>query len=93
MKKFLSILILVVVLCCSLVSCGAAGSGSIKDVAECVDSKYMDLAVVEYDFHDGWTILYDKNTMVMYIILDAYQSTGMTPILNADGTPRLYEGD
>jgi hypothetical protein len=93
MKKFLSILILVVVLCCSLVSCGAAGSGSIKDVAECVDSKYMDLTVVEYDFHDGWTILYDKNTMVMYVILDAYQSTGMTPILNADGTPRLYEGD
>lgn len=93
MKKFLSILILVVILCCSLVSCGAAKSGTIKDVAECVDSKYIDFVVVEYDYHDGWTILYDKNTMVMYVILDAYQSTGMTPILNADGTPRLYEGD
>lgn len=93
MKKFLSILILVAILCCTLVSCGAASSATIKDVAERVDSKYMDLAVVEYDYHDGWTILYDKNTMVMYVILDAYQSTGMTPILNADGTPRLYEGD
>lgn len=93
MKNFLSILILIVVLCCTLVSCGAANSGTIKDVAERVDSKYMDLAVVEYDYHNGWTILYDKNTMVMYVILDAYQSTGMTPILNADGTPRLYEGD
>ena len=92
MKKFLSILILIVILCCTLVSCGAS-SGRINTVAECVDSKYVDFVVVEYDYHDGWTILYDKNTMVMYVILDAYQSTGMTPILNADGTPRLYEGD
>ena len=47
MKKFLSILILIVVLCGTLVSCGAAGSGTIKDVAECVDSKYIDFVVVE----------------------------------------------
>jgi hypothetical protein len=92
MKKFLSIFILIVVLCCTLVSCNAA-SGNINAVAECVDSKYIDFVVVESDYRDGWTILYDKNTMVMYVILDAYQSTGMTPILNADGTPRLYEGD
>lgn len=68
-------------------------SGNIKDVAEAVNSKYINFAIVEHDHANGWTILYDKNTKVMYIILDGYQSTGMTPILNADGTPKLYEGD
>ena len=93
MKKFLSILILIVVLCCTLVSCGASSSCYLKEVAESVESKYVDFVVVEYSDKDGWTILYDKNTKVMYIILDGYQSTGMAPILNADGTPRLFEGD
>ena len=77
----------------SFVSCSPALSGNIGDVAEAVDSKYIDFAIVEQDRVEGWAILYDKNTKVMYIILDGYQSTGMTPILNADGTPKLYEGD
>ena len=92
MKKILSCLLLMLLLV-SFVSCSPALSGRVEDIAEAVDSKYIDFAIVEQDHTDGWVILYDKNTKVMYIILDGYQSTGMTPILNADGTPKLYEGD
>ncbi len=92
MKKILSCLLLLLLLV-SVVSCSPAMSGNIEGVAEAVASKYVDFEVIDSDSMDGWTVLYDKNTKVMYVILDGYQSTGMTPILNADGTPKLYEGD
>ena len=92
MKKILSCLLLVFLLV-SFMSCSASMSGNIGAIAEVVDSKYVDFEVIDSDSMDGWIVLYDKNTKVMYVILDGYQSTGMTPILNADGTPKLYEGD
>lgn len=92
MKKTLAVLLLIVSLFC-FAGCGARNSGHIENVAVAVSSKYIDFEVVERDVYEGWTILYDKNTKVMYIILDGYQSTGMTPILNADGTPKLYKGE
>lgn len=91
MKKIF-IVVLMLLLICSLVSCGES-LGGIGAVAEAVDSKYADFEVIASDYAEGWTVCYDKNTKVMYVILDAYQSTGMTPILNEDGTPKLYEGD
>lgn len=91
MKK-ICIISLLLILICSLVSCGEYIEG-IDAVAEAVDSKYVDFEIIASDYAEGWTVCYDKNTKVMYVILDAYQSTGMTPILNEDGTPKLYEGD
>ena len=93
MKKLL-VTVLLNILLFSLASCSKSQmSGNIADCAEAVDSSYINFEVIDFNYRDGWTILYDKNTKVMYIILDGYQSTGMTPILNADGTPKLYEGD
>ena len=37
-------------------------------------------------------IYYDKNTRVMYYRIDI-NSGGVFTILNADGTPKLYEGE
>jgi hypothetical protein len=91
MKKIF-IVVLMLILICSLVSCGES-LGGLGAVAEAVDSKYVDFEIIASDATEGWTVCYDKNTKVMYVILDAYQSTGMTPILNEDGTPKLYEGD
>lgn len=92
--KRLFVLFLLLVLFCSLVSCDSpASSGSIACCVEAVDSNYVDFEIIESDINEGWAVCYDKNTKVMYVILDAYQSTGMTPILNEDGTPKLYEGD
>jgi hypothetical protein len=92
MKKILAVVLLTILLL-SLISCGPAASGTIVECAKEVDDQYVNFEIVEHDSRGGWTVLYDKNTKVMYLILDGYQSTGMTPILNADGTPKLYEGD
>ena len=89
MKKILSCMLLMLLLV-SFVSCSPALSGRIEDIAEAVDSKYIDFAVVEQDHTDGWVILYDKNTKVMYIWLTT-NCGGITPLYNPDGTLKLYE--
>ena len=35
-------------------------------------------------------VIYDKETQIMYIVTDGGY---ITPLLNSDGTPKLYEGD
>lgn len=37
------------------------------------------------------TIIVDKETGVMYLAVYAYNHFGITPLLNADGTPMLAE--
>ena len=37
------------------------------------------------------TIIVDKETGVMYLVVYAYNQFGITPLLNADGTPMLAE--
>lgn len=38
------------------------------------------------------TIIVDNNTVVMYLALYGYNHFGITPLLNADGTPMLIKG-
>lgn len=93
MKKIIALLLFVTIVL-TLSSCAkqkASNSGNIADVVEQVNSEYVDFEIVEENYWDGWCVVYDKNTKVMYVILDAYQSTGMTPIYNSDGTVKLYE--
>ena len=35
-------------------------------------------------------ILYDPETMVMYIFVKSYKSGGLSVIYNSDGTPKVY---
>lgn len=37
------------------------------------------------------TIIADEETGVMYLVVYAYYQFGITPLLNADGTPMLVE--
>lgn len=42
--------------------------------------------------HGGRTnIWYDEDTMVMYLEIHTANGNGITPMLNADGTPKLYK--
>jgi hypothetical protein len=38
-------------------------------------------------------IVYDKDTKVEYYIFYAYSQAGISPIYNADGTIKIYEGE
>ena len=40
----------------------------------------------------GEAVFYDGETMVMYLLLYGVYQKAVTVLLNADGTPMLYEG-
>lgn len=44
---------------------------------------------LDSSYHE--TIIADKETGVMYLIVYGYYQFGITPLLNADGTPMLAE--
>ena len=55
-------------------------------------SEYIDLEKIAYDY--GHSIYRDRNTNVLYLQIK-YNSGElvMTPIINPDGTAKLYEGN
>lgn len=40
--------------------------------------------------HDGFRIVYDKETKVMYLISEIYKGGGITVLVDKDGKPLLY---
>lgn len=40
-----------------------------------------------------YIVVYHKETKVMYVIIEYYKGVGITPLLNPDGTPMLYQGE
>lgn len=79
---------------CVFVMLSLAGCSSYlkngEDNVGLASSKYCDMEAVEEC--DPRVIIYrDKNTNVLYLAVGGYKSFGLTPILNADGTPKLYE--
>lgn len=56
-----------------------------------ISNEYIDLETVYEDCTKK--VVYDKNTKVMYLIVNGYSYFGITPIYNADGTVKLYDGE
>lgn len=52
-------------------------------------SEYYDLVKIESGVSE--TIYYDKNTKIMYCLITTDEYSGITPIYNADGTPKVYK--
>lgn len=56
------------------------------------NNEYFNLVVI-YEDSSSTEIAYDKNTGVMYYIKSNFYAYGITPIYNADGSLKLYEGE
>jgi uncharacterized lipoprotein YehR (DUF1307 family) len=80
MKKVFLVFAMAVVMSLGLVGCGS-------EATETFSNESPTIIVVEDGF--GYDIAYHKDTKVMYIIGDQYQSFEV--MLNADGSPMLYE--
>ena len=87
-KRLLAILLATILTVGGLTGCGAHVIDG-EDNFGNVDNEYITLEQILEE--DGCVIAYDKNTKVMYMCVYGYQTMGITPILNADGTPKLYE--
>ena len=87
MKKAIC-LILIIVLCFFLCGCGRkTGENFTKSERFTIVSGYNPNA----PYYE--TIFVDEETGVMYLAVYAYNQFGITPLLNADGTPMLIEGE
>lgn len=87
--KRIMILLLVVMLI--LTGCGQTKRVYVKDAKAVTDaSRFVEIEWVKYK----WKILVDKETRVMYAVSDGgYNRGNFTVLINADGTPLLYDGE
>lgn len=90
MKKNFIILVMLAVLMFSLVGCDGTKQLSEEDFVEASKSEYsMFIKVESTTYYD---VVYHKTTMVMYAISrGGYNQGTFTVLLNADGSPMLYE--
>ena len=93
MKKKLIILTMSIVLMFCLIGCVDINKSMLneEDLSNAAKSEYSMFIELE----DGWSyqIVYHKDTKVMYAISDSSYNRGtFTVMVNADGSPMLYEG-
>ena len=89
MKKSFIILITLVLFTFSLTGCSGTKQLSEENTSQ---SKYsMFIKVEDASIYD---VVYHKDTKVMYVISrGGYNQGTFTILVNADGTPMLYEGN
>ena len=89
-KKILGI-ILVLIIMLGLTACDGKDSNviNIDSVLTTPNSELVDFEIVDYNYYEA--ILVDRNTGVMYVWFTT-NCGGITPLYNADGTLKLYEG-
>lgn len=98
MKKILALLLVLLLYIGLLTGCTNNnneldyGDNAVDNV-KVVHSKYFDAEVIQ-DMGNGIAyIIRDTNTNVLYLAVYGYHSAIMSPIYNADGTVKLYEGE
>lgn len=89
-KKLAALVFSVTVLSAGLTGCNYAETEKIYN-SEGENIKSMFIKVEETS---AWTIVYDKETKVMYAVSSFSYGTGrFTLLVNADGTPKLWDGE
>lgn len=86
MKKVLCLVVFVLIMMVTMVSCNV--STLVEHVKTQNTSMFLE---VERSVH--WRIVYDRETKVMYAVSLGDSYGHFTPLLNADGTPKLYRGE
>lgn len=95
-KKLLVIIMLLT--CMTLTACSDSFTKtSTENICDTLNSKYIDLEIVETGgsnlISGVYYIVKDKNTNVLYFCTvngDGNSNITWTPILNSDGSPKLY---
>lgn len=89
---------LILVLTTALI-CGIMFTGCKTRVTEDVDNAlyqnaFNQFVVIEERYNAKYgtlSIMYDKDTKVMYYMITSGSQCGLTPIYNTDGSVRIYE--
>lgn len=87
MKKLFALMI-ALVLCLCLIACSTPASPEVEAKEDTNTSMFVE---VETAFN--WYVVYHRETKVMYAVSRGTYNLGtFTVMLNADGTPMLWEG-
>ena len=80
---------IILIIACMI--CGVVLLSCDTNYTETNISTYFDNCRIKCAGFEDETIFYDKNTGVMYY--SNFRKGGITPIYNADGTLKIYEGE
>lgn len=92
MKNKILVVISTVLLLLVIISIAACNSQSV-DASNYNDNYHKDMFTRVYTDTDFY-VVYDNQTKVMYTVSDCHYNRGnLTMLVNADGTPKLYDGE
>jgi hypothetical protein len=95
MKKFLILLLVIIISIFTLTGCDSGPDGktdSGKDVYYVIDGVTF-VRLVASKWTNNFDVWVHKETRVMYIMFCTSGSYSMSALLNADGSPMIWEGD
>lgn len=82
--------IILICIACMVLLCGCSGIAKTEKANEKQENTSM---FVEVEQAMSWKVVYHKETKVMYVISNgSYNHGTFTLLVNADGTPMIYEG-
>ena len=103
-KKLISLLLVLVMPMLVLCGCGRNQTTQLQQeeylITEILDGITL-VCIAKPKSQDGYRVYVHKETRVMYLVYaysqygknSSYGHYGITPLLNADGSPMLYEGE
>ena len=84
MKKLLAIVLVLIMCVAMFTACGA----SVEEESKSDKSMFVEVEQATY-----WLVVYHRESKVMYVVSDgSYNRGNFTMLVNADGTPMLWEG-
>ena len=84
--------IILICIACMVLLCGC--SSNYVETEKTNQEEKNTSMFVEIETTDKWIVVYHKETKVMYVVsYGGYNIGTFTLLVNADGTPMMYEGD
>lgn len=84
MRKLILIFMAIALCACLFVGC------SVEDAHR---STWEDTGFTLIEIKGGMDYVYHNETKVIYVLIRDCHQAGMTPLLNPDGTPMIWEGN
>lgn len=92
MKKRVLILLMTIMFILTLIGCSNKNEKS--NFSNTVDPMFIIVCYEDDEWDTDWYIVYHKETKVMYAVsCGAYNRGVFTLLVNADGTPMIWEGE
>ena len=93
MKRFIALLLILILLCFTLMGCGSTSyeEAKVNDFKGDFGGYFTTVKRWGSSLEGYYYILYANDTKVMYWYYNCGHQSGITPLYNADGTLQIYE--